>query len=57
MRKQTHSSSLDAADAQLATDAQSANTGLPNRLMTAFEVADLTAIRRARTTLSSARCP
>jgi excisionase family DNA binding protein len=41
MRKHTYSNSVDtAANAQLATDAPSANGGLPNRLMTAFEVAE-----------------
>jgi excisionase family DNA binding protein len=41
MRKHTHSNPVDtAANAQLATDAPNANGGLPNRLMTAFEVAE-----------------
>ena len=41
MRKHTYSDPMDtAANAQLATDAPSANGGLPNRLMTAFEVAE-----------------
>lgn len=41
MRKHTYSDQVDtAANAQLATDAPSANGGLPNRLMTAFEVAE-----------------
>jgi excisionase family DNA binding protein len=41
MRKHTYSTSVDtAANAQLATDAPNANGGLPNRLMTAFEVAE-----------------
>ena len=40
MRKHTYSNPVDtAADAQLVTDAPSAG-GLPNRLMTAFEVAE-----------------
>ena len=41
MRKHTYSNPVDtAANAQLATDAPGANGGLPNRLMTAFEVAE-----------------
>jgi hypothetical protein len=41
MRKQSYSNPVDTAtDAQLATSAPSANGGLPNRLMTAFEVAE-----------------
>jgi excisionase family DNA binding protein len=41
MRKHTYSNPVDtAANAQLAADASSANGGLPNRLMTAFEVAE-----------------
>jgi len=41
MRKHTYPESVDTArDAHLATDAPSANGGLPNRLMTAFEVAE-----------------
>jgi excisionase family DNA binding protein len=41
MRKHTYSDAVDtAANGQLATDALSANGGLPNRLMTAFEVAE-----------------
>jgi len=41
MRKQMYSNPADTAtDAQLATHAPSANGGLPNRLMTAFEVAE-----------------
>jgi excisionase family DNA binding protein len=41
MRKHTYSDQVDTAvNAQLATDAPSANGGLPNRLMTAFEVAE-----------------
>jgi excisionase family DNA binding protein len=41
MRKHTYSNSADtAANAQLATDAPNPNGGLPNRLMTAFEVAE-----------------
>ena len=41
MRKHAYSDQVDtAANAQVATDAPSATGGLPNRLMTAFEVAD-----------------
>jgi len=41
MRKRTYSNSVDtAANAQLPTDATNANGGMPNRLMTAFEVAE-----------------
>jgi excisionase family DNA binding protein len=41
MRKHTYSSPIDtAANAQLAADAPKPNGGLPNRLMTAFEVAE-----------------
>lgn len=41
MRKHTYSNPTDtAADAQFASDPPSANGGLPNRLMTAFEVAE-----------------
>jgi excisionase family DNA binding protein len=41
MRKHTYSDAVDtAANAQLTTDAPGANAGLPNRLMTAFEVAE-----------------
>ena len=41
MRKHPYSDAVDtAANGQLATDALSANGGLPNRLMTAFEVAE-----------------
>ena len=41
MRKHTYSNSGDTAtDTHPATDATSANGGLPNRLMTAFEVAE-----------------
>jgi excisionase family DNA binding protein len=41
MRKHTYPDQVDtAANAQLAVDAASANGGLPNRLMTAFEVAE-----------------
>ena len=41
MRRHTHSDPMDTAtDAQLAAQPQSANGGLPNRLMTAFEVAE-----------------
>ena len=41
MRKHAYRDVVDtAANAQLATDAPSANGGLPNRLMTAFEVAE-----------------
>ena len=41
MRKHTYSNPVDTAtNAQPATDAPSANGGLPNRLMTAFEVAE-----------------
>jgi len=41
MRKHTYSNPVDTAtNAQLATDAPTANGGLPNRLMTAFEVAE-----------------
>ena len=41
MRKHTYTDPLDTPiNAQLATDASSANGGLPNRLMTAFEVAE-----------------
>ena len=41
MPKHTYSNPADTAnDVQLATDASSANGGLPNRLMTAFEVAE-----------------
>jgi excisionase family DNA binding protein len=41
MRKHTDSNPVDtAAKAQLATDAPSASSGLPYRLMTAFEVAE-----------------
>jgi len=41
MRKHTYSNPVDTAtNAQLATDAPNANGGLPNRLMTAFEVAE-----------------
>ena len=41
MRKHMHSDRVDtAADAQLATESPTVNGGLPNRLMTAFEVAE-----------------
>ena len=41
MRKHTYSNSVDtSADAQLASDMPNVNSGLPNRLMTAFEVAE-----------------
>ena len=41
MRKHTYTIPVDtAANAQFATDGPSANEGLPNRLMTAFEVAE-----------------
>ena len=41
MRKHAQPDSVDTAtDAQLAAQASSANGGLPNRLMTAFEVAE-----------------
>ena len=41
MRKHTYSDPVDtAANPQPMTDAPSANGGLPNRLMTAFEVAE-----------------
>jgi len=41
MRKHTYSNPSDTAnDVQLVPDASSANGGLPNRLMTAFEVAE-----------------
>jgi excisionase family DNA binding protein len=41
MRKHTYSNSVDtAADAQLASRATSVNSGLPKRLITAFEVAE-----------------
>ena len=41
MRKHMQLDPIDtAADAQLATDSPTLNGGLPNRLMTAFEVAD-----------------
>ena len=41
MRKHTYSDAVDTAEnAQLTADAPSANGGLPNRLMTAFEVAE-----------------
>ena len=41
MRKHMYSNSVDtAADAQLASDMPNVNSGLPNRLMTAFEVAE-----------------
>ena len=41
MRKHMQADRVDtAADAQLATDSPTLNGGLPNRLMTAFEVAD-----------------
>jgi excisionase family DNA binding protein len=41
MRKHTYSNPVDTAvNAQLATDAPRTNGGLPNRLMTAFEVAE-----------------
>ena len=41
MRKHTHGDSIDTArDAQLATQIPNANGVLPNRLMTAFEVAE-----------------
>jgi excisionase family DNA binding protein len=41
MPKHMQSDPLDtAADAQLASDSPTMNGGLPNRLMTAFEVAD-----------------
>ena len=39
--KYTYSNAVDtSANAQLAVDAPSANSGLPNRLVTAFEVAE-----------------
>jgi excisionase family DNA binding protein len=41
MRKHTYSNPADTAlNAQLATDVPTANGGLPNRLMMAFEVAE-----------------
>jgi excisionase family DNA binding protein len=41
MRKHTYSNSVDTAtDARLASDVPTPNSGLPNRLMTAFEVAE-----------------
>jgi excisionase family DNA binding protein len=41
MRKHAYSDSAHTAnDAQVAVDAAPANSGLPNRLMTAFEVAE-----------------
>jgi excisionase family DNA binding protein len=41
MTKHAYPNSVDTAtNAQLATDATRANDGLPNRLMTAFEVAE-----------------
>jgi excisionase family DNA binding protein len=41
MRKTTYTESAHTADAmQPSTDASHANNGLPNRLMTAFEVAE-----------------
>jgi excisionase family DNA binding protein len=41
MRKHAYSNSVDtAANAQLAAEAPNANAGLPNRLLTAFEVAE-----------------
>jgi excisionase family DNA binding protein len=41
MRKHMYSNPVDtAANPQLAAEAPNANSGLPNRLMTAFEVAD-----------------
>ena len=41
MRKHMHSDRVDtAANAQLATESPTVNGGLPNRLMTAFEVAE-----------------
>jgi excisionase family DNA binding protein len=41
MRKHTYSNPVDtAATGQLAPEAPNANGGLPNRLMTAFEVAE-----------------
>ena len=41
MRKHMHSDRVDtAAEAQLATESRTLNDGLPNRLMTAFEVAE-----------------
>jgi excisionase family DNA binding protein len=41
MRKHTYSNSVDTAtDTQLASDMPNVNSGLPNRLMTAFEVAE-----------------
>jgi len=41
MRKHMHSDRVEtAADAQLATESPTVNGGLPNRLMTAFEVAE-----------------
>jgi excisionase family DNA binding protein len=46
MWKHTYPNSVDtAAYAQLATDASRANSGLPNRLMTAFEVAEFVGCR------------
>ena len=41
MRKHTYSNPMDTAtDAQLVDDESGPNVGLPNRLMTAFEVAE-----------------
>ena len=41
MRKHTYSNPVDtAADGQLASEVPTVNSGLPNRLMTAFEVAE-----------------